>query len=547
MAAFNKTVILTILDGWGIAPPGSGNAISRAKLPNFKSLLENFPNTQLEAAGKAVGLPAGAAGNSEVGHLNLGAGRIVQQDVLRINQSIDNGRFFQNPVFLEAIAHAKKNNSALHLLGLIGKGLVHASNKHLFALLELAKKQNFNRVFIHLFTDGRDSPPQSALTFIEKLEKFIARLQIGQIASISGRYYAMDRDHRWKRTEKVYLALTEGKGSLAPSANNAVEQAYSKDQTDEFILPTLIIKNQKPLALIKNNDALIFYNFRIDRARQLSRAFVLPDFETRTYKTAFDIYKNESPLENNQQKKSQPPFTRQVVLKNLFFVSMTEYEKNLPTKIAFPEQSLKQCLGEVIAHAGSKQLRAAETEKERFVTYYFNGFKEEPFSNEKRLIVPSPQVKTYDLQPEMSAYLLCEKFLEALEKENYSFAVINFANPDMVAHTGKIEPTIKACEAVDECLGGLIDFALSNQISLLVTADHGNAEELIDTKTGEVNTEHSDSLVPFIYVNKAWQGQAQQLPRGILGDVAPTILELLKLTKPKLMTGKSLINQLLKE
>jgi len=510
-----KLVSLLILDGWGIAPPGPGNAVALANTVNFDNLIASYPHTQLSASGTAVGLPKGADGNSEVGHLNLGAGRIVPQDILRINQSITDGSFFQNQVFLKAVSFAQKRQSNLHLIGLIGGGVVHASNHHLYALLKFFSEQRFSKVFLHLFTDGRDSPPRSALKYIKEVEAEIKRNGVGQIASITGRYYAMDRDQRWQRTEKAYLALTEGRScQTASTPTRAIEKAYRQNLSDEFILPTLISKNEKPLALIRDNDAVIFFNFRVDRSRQLTKAFVFP----------------------------KPPFKRKVFFNNLLFTTMTAYEMDLPVRVAFPEETIESPLGEVLSQANLNQLRAAETEKERFVTYYFNGFREKPFKGEERLMVASPKVATYDLQPEMSIYLLTDKFITGLEKGNYHFGLINFANPDMVGHTGKIKATIRACEAVDECLGGIVDYVLSQNGTLIVTADHGNAEELINIQTGETDTKHSTAPVPLILVNRDWQDNSKTLPRGILADIAPTILKLLNLDKPEVMTGQSLIN-----
>lgn len=545
MTRTNNQVILLVLDGWGISTSGPGNAIAQAATPNFDRLLATFPNTELTASGSAVGLPEGTDGNSEVGHLNLGAGRIVPQDVLRINQAITDGSFYKNPVFLQSITHAQKNQSQIHLLGLIGEGLVHASNQHLYAMLNLLSRKNFKRVYLHLITDGRDSPPRSALLYLKEAEKEMKHYQLGEIASIMGRYWAMDRDLRWDRTQAAYNCLTCGQGEKAQSAQEAIKQAYRRGESDEFIKPTLIFKNHTPLAAVQNQDTIIFYNFRIDRPRQLTKAFVLTDFEARANQTGPDPYKNEFAAESSKDTDPQPPFKRQKVLDGIFFVTMTEYEKNLPTQIAFHEKSIELPLGQVISQAGFTQLRAAETEKERFVSYYFNGFREEPFPKEERLIVPSPKVATYDLQPEMSIYLLTDQFIKQLEQGNFQFALLNFANPDMVAHTGKLAPAIKACEAVDECLGGLSEFALSQGASLLVCADHGNAEELININTGEIDTKHSTSPVPFILINERWKDKPSNLPSGILGDVAPSILKLLDLPQPEIMTGKSLINNIL--
>lgn len=546
MTTQQKPVVLVILDGWGIAPAGPGNAITLAQPKTFTRLWEEYPHTQLQASGKAVGLPEGADGNSEVGHLNLGAGRIVLQDVARINQAIGNGSFFSNEALLSAVAHAKTHQSNLHVLGLIGGGVVHASNAHLFALLKLAQQQHCTQVYLHLFTDGRDSSPKSALTYLEQAKRVMAEIGIGTIASVMGRYYAMDRDQRWERTQRAYEALTDGKGKVAPTAEAAITTAYQRGETDEFIQPTLIATPDGQPPLITKGDALIFLNFRLDRVRQLTKAFVLPDFETQAHQTGFDLKMNPLLAEQIARKERHPVFTRNRVVSDLCVVTMTSYEPSLTrfVAVAFPERELEQPLGQVVAEAGLSQLRAAETEKERFVTYYFNGFRPRPFAGEDHLIVPSPPVATYDKQPEMSAYLLTERFLDRLEKQAYAFALINFANPDMVGHTGDVTAAVKAIQAVDECLEGIVDFVLSQNGTVLITADHGNSEEMIERESGSVDTKHSVSPVPLIAVNSAWRDQQIFLPQGILADVAPSILQLLPLKKPAPMTGKSLVTQL---
>jgi 2,3-bisphosphoglycerate-independent phosphoglycerate mutase len=539
-------VTLVILDGWGIAPPGPGNAITLAQPKNFAQLWEDYPHTQLRAAGKAVGLPEGADGNSEVGHLSLGAGRIFLQDVARINQTIETGSFFDNQALLAAFAHARNHQSQVHMVGMIGSGIVHSANNHLFALLHLARRLNFSQVNLHLFTDGRDSLPKSALISLAQLEQVMHETGVGTIATIIGRYFSMDRDQRWERTQKAYELLTEGKGFTAKSASAAVSAAYQRGETDEFIKPTLITVPDKPPHLVKSNDALIFFNFRVDRMRQLAKAFILPDFEKKAHQTGFDLKEDKLLAEQVAKGQRHSVFTRPLVLTNLHVTTMTEYETSLPVAgVAFPERTLSDTLGEVVSQASLPQLRASETEKERFVTYYFNGFRQEPFALEERLIVPSPPVATYDLQPEMSAYLLTEKFLKRLEEKPFPFAVLNFANPDMVGHTGKIDAAVQAIQVVDECLAGIADFVLARRGTLLITADHGNAEEMIERSSGKVDTKHSVSSVPFLIVKSDWQEQAISLPEGILADVAPTALSLLGLTKPEVMTGTSLVSQLI--
>lgn len=538
-----RAVVLIILDGWGIAPSGPGNAISQAKLPNFNRFWYSFPHTTLQASGQAVGLPRGEDGNSETGHLNLGAGRIVYQDLPRINMSIAEGSFFKNPAFLKAIGHAEKNKGSLHLLGLVGAGGVHSNVEHLLAILHLCHEQNFKRVFLHLFTDGRDSPPTSAPIYISRVQVELDSLGFGEIATICGRYYAMDRDHRWERTEKAYLALTQGIGEKASSAQQAIKNSYKNKVTDEFILPTVIVKNGQPVAKIKSGDSVIFFNFRVDRPRQLSRAFVLDNFQKEAQRITFD------PLAEKYYKKTiakypqaTKPFQRRPKIANLFFVTMTEYEKNLPVSaVAFAPIRVKLPLGEVIANHSLKQLRLTESEKERFVTYYFNGQREEAFQGEERVIIPSPKVATYDLKPEMSALEIKETFLKKIKQGIYSFILVNFANPDMVGHTGVIPAAVRACQTVDQCLGEMVQAILNLNGVCLITADHGNVEEMINLKTSGIDTEHSNNPVPFIVIANKFKNKPEELESGILADVAPTILHLTKIRKPSMMTGRSLL------
>lgn len=536
---------LIVLDGWGIAPAGAGNAISLAKTPNFNRFWSLYPHTKLIASGEAVGLPRGEDGNTETGHLNLGAGRIVYQDLPRINLAIADGTFFQNKAFVEVVAHVKNNNSALHLVGLIGSGGVHSNIEHLFALLHLCKEQKLERVYIHVITDGRDSPPRSAVEYLTSVEKEIGTISLGQIASVMGRYYAMDRDRRWDRTEKAYLALTSGVGLKATNAREAIESAYSNKQTDEFISPTLIHKNENPIGLIKQNDGVIFFNFRIDRPRQLTKAFVLDDFEGRAGIVGFDPYAVKYQKKHILEKEPEYTlFNRGVKIQNLFFVTMTEYEKDLPVHVAFPQLQIDMPLGRVIADRGLRQLRVSETEKERFVTFYFDGYREVPFPGEDRLIIPSPHVPTYDLKPEMSSFEMTDALLHRLSSEEYSFFIINFANPDMVAHTGVIPAAVVGLEATDDCVGKIVRAVMALGGSCVITADHGNVEEMIDPNTGGIDTEHSTYPVPAIFINKDFEGRSVELESGILADVAPTILRLMNIPKPSVMTGKDLLQSL---
>jgi len=544
----SKFVMLVVLDGWGIAAPSPGNPLSQTDFPNMRRFMSTFPHTQLEASGESVGLPRGEAGNTETGHLNLGAGRIVYQDLLRINMSIADGSFFNNQTLIGAIDHARVNNSNLHLMGLIGAGGVHSNIEHIYALLELAKKHEFDRVFLHLFTDGRDSPPTAAKIYLSQLRGVMSKHGIGKIASIMGRYWAMDRDLRWDRTAKAYFALTKGEGNLVKTPEEGIEMSYGQGKTDEFIDPCLICDSSgNPTGLIKENDSVIFFNFRIDRPRQLSRAFVFDDFTKANVPVGFDPYSvkyQKSHLANNPIPAAEP-FERGPKINNLFFVTMTEYGKNLSqqgVKVAFPPEIVDLPLGRVISEAGFNQLRVSESEKERFVTFYFNGQQENPFIGEERIIIPSPKVATYDLKPEMSAREITDAVLNRLNtNHDYKFVLINFANPDMVAHTGNIGAATKACQVVDECLGRLSDWVLAYGGYMLITADHGNVEEMIDSTTGSIETEHSDNPVPFVAVSSKLMGNAQVLTTGILADIAPTTLNLLGLSIPGTMTGRKLI------
>ncbi len=533
-----KPVVLIILDGWGIAPPGPGNAVTLAKTPNFDKFWAAFPHTQLTASGEAVGLPHGEVGNSETGHLNLGAGQIVFQDLPRINLAIADGSFYQIDAFKKIAEHVRQNNSALHLLGLVGSGGVHSSLEHLLALLRLATQEKLKKVWLHLFTDGRDSPPTSTFVFLSQIQMATEKIGVGQIATLIGRYYAMDRDLRWERTQKAYELLVEGKGAKVESLKAAIQKSYGKGKTDEFLEPLVVNKE----GLIKDNDGVIFFNFRIDRPRQLTKAFVLPDFEKlKIVKAAFDPYAEKYGLKLYQAPAGTTTFQRKKVLKNLFFVTMTEYEKGLSPKIAFPPKIVKIPLARVIAENDLGQLHISETEKERFVTYYFDGQREKPFPNEDWVEIPSPKVATYDLKPEMSAFEVTQEVLKRLPISNYHLTVINYANPDMVGHTGVIPAGVKACEAVDECLGKIVNYVFNSGGVCLITADHGNVEEMIDPLTGGVETGHSFNPVPFLVVSRHFGSAGHFLKEGILADVAPTILNVMGLSKPDLMTGRSLL------
>lgn len=541
-----KFVVLVILDGWGIAPKAPGNAISLANTINMDRFWASYPHAQLQAAGEAVGLPRGEDGNTETGHLNLGAGRIVYQELERINMAIADGSFFENKVIISAFDHAKKNNSNLHLMGLIGAGGVHSNIEHIFALIRLAKNNNFSNLYLHLFTDGRDSPPTSARTYIEKVAEVIKKEGVGKIASIMGRYWAMDRDLRWDRTAKAYLALTKGVGNLVTTAEEAIEKSYNAGGTDEFIAPSIISDEQKkPTAVIKDGDSIIFFNFRIDRPRQLTKAFVLKDFSNTSVIKDFDKRPSRSVKEIKLQL-----FERGSPLKNIYFVSMTEYSKQITdagAHPAFPPEKIETPLGAVLSVERIRQLRITESEKERFVTFYFNGLREKPYTSEDRIIIPSPKVPTYDQKPEMSSGELTDTIIKKLNEDKYRCILVNYPNADMVGHTGNIGATVQATEKIDDCLGKIASFVLAHEEGvLLITADHGNAEEMINAKTGQIDTEHSSNNVPFIAVSRRLLGNPQTLPTGILADVAPTILGILRLNIPNEMTGRNLLKDLWK-
>jgi 2,3-bisphosphoglycerate-independent phosphoglycerate mutase len=539
-----KPVVLAILDGWGIAPSGPGNAISQASTPNITSYWNSYAHTQIIAHGESVGLPKREPGNTETGHLNLGAGSVVYQDLPRINMSIADGSFFQNPSLLAAAKHVVDNSSQMHLMGLVGGGGVHSDLSHFYALLRFCHEQQLPRVFIHIFTDGRDSPPTSALTYIHQLQSVMNREGVGTIATVMGRYYAMDRDFRWDRTQKAYLCLTKAQGKSAPNIETAIQQAYDLKQTDEFVEPTVILNSQnQPVSSIKTGDAVVFVNFRIDRPRELTKAFVLDNFEKTANIIGFDPYSIEYLKKHDisgVQISQQAPFPRPEKIQNLYFVTMTEYEKNLPVHISFPPLAVENPIGKIVSEHGLSQLRVAESEKERFVTYYFNGLKETPFSREERIIIPSPKVPTYDKKPEMSAFETTKRLIEAVKSNKYDFIVINYANPDMVAHTGNIKAAIKAVETTDTCIGQVVPVILECGGVLLITADHGNAEEMVNVATGEVDTEHNANPVPLIIIGNNFKTGAQ-ISQGILADVAPTILNLLQIPLPFTMNGRNLI------
>jgi 2,3-bisphosphoglycerate-independent phosphoglycerate mutase len=520
-----KPVVLAVLDGWGVIQDYSGNAITQANTENYHNLIARYPAATLQASGESVGLPWGQEGNSEVGHLNLGLGRVVYQDLPRINRSITDNSFFTNAAFYKAVKHLVVSGGDLHLMGLVSAAGIHATIEHLQALLRFAKMHAVKAVYIHAFLDGRDTPYNSGLSYIRDLEASMKEEGVGKLATLSGRFYAMDRDNHWDRIGKAYIAMTQGKGNTTEDPEQAISQSYEKKIYDEEFVPTVVQKNGQPVALIKDGDAIIFTNFRPDRARQLSKAFILPGFNKfeRTY------------------------------LNNLLFVSMTEYENDLPVEVAYPPEIPKNSVGEMIASQRLTQLRIAETEKYAHVTYFFNGGRETKSEGETHELVPSPAVESYAQKPEMSAFEITDRIIEAINAEKYDFILVNFANADMVGHTGNLEATIKAVETVDRCLGKISQTILAKNGVLMITADHGNAEIKVNIQTGEMSKEHTINPVPFILVGNEYEGKnigwpevlggdlSLVSPIGVLSDVAPTVLKILNITKPIEMMGRSLL------
>jgi len=536
-----KPAVLLVLDGWGIGPNYAGNAIARAKTPNMDQYWASFPHTQLSASGQAVGLPHGEDGNTETGHLNIGAGSIVYQDLPRINMAIADGTFNSTPAFLNAFEHVKKNGTALHIMGLLGAGGVHSNVEHLYSLLSLCKAKKIEKVYIHAFTDGRDSPPTGGAGYLRTLMEYCQKVNTGKIASFMGRFYAMDRDKRWERVEKAYNCLTVGDGIQSNDPVQAIQDQYAKGTTDEFMEPTNIIQEDGTVVTIQDRDAVIFFNYRLDRPRELTKAFVKRDFETGLMYEAFDPYAVKYQGSHLKKVKGTAMFKRQKVLNGLYFVTMTMYEDKLPVDVAFPPQFVRNPICKVLALHGLRQLRMSETEKERFVTYYMNGQKEEIYPGEDRIILPSKGAKSYDQVPDMSAREITAHLLQQLRKDMYDVVICNFANADMVGHTGNLQAAIKAVEILDNCVGQIVQEVGNRGGVVFITADHGNAEEMINMATGEVDTEHSIYPVPFIIISKKYIGQNTMLPSGILADVAPTMLSVMGIAKPESMTGRALL------
>ena len=512
MKNFAKPTMLMILDGFGMNKDIHGNAIAAASKPNLDKIFDTYPCTTLKACGLDVGLPAGQMGNSEVGHLNMGAGRIVYQELTKITKEIEEGSFFENKSLKQAMDHAIENGSALHLLGLVSNGGVHSHIEHLFALLNMAKNKGVKKLYIHALLDGRDVPPRCAIDYITQLEAHMKEIGLGEIVVVSGRYYGMDRDKRWERVIKFYDAMTLGEGVHSTTAAKAIELAYSNNQNDEFVLPSIIHSEPANPVMVNDNDSIIMFNFRPDRAREITRAFVSEDFDG---------------------------FERKKVIKNLCYVCMTQYDAEMPNVlVAFPPQSLKNTLGEYLAQQNLTQLRIAETEKYAHVTFFFNGGIEAPNKDEDRILIPSPSVATYDLQPEMSAYLVTEKVLEQIQKDKYDVIILNFANADMVGHTGVFNAAVKAIEALDKCVPQIVDAILAKGGQILLTADHGNADCMLNEKD-EVVTAHSLNDVPLVHIAKE---PVKLKDGGILADIAPTMLDLMGIPIPDEMTGQSLID-----
>ncbi|WP_099190871.1 2,3-bisphosphoglycerate-independent phosphoglycerate mutase [Tepidibacter mesophilus] len=504
-----KPTALIILDGWGINNSDLGNAIKQAKTPNMIKYAQKYPCTSIKTSGEYVGLPNGQMGNSEVGHLNIGAGRIVYQELTRITKAIEDGDFFENEELLKAMNNSKQNNKSLHIMGLLSDGGVHSHINHLKGLLEFAKKEGLDKVYLHAILDGRDTDPKSAIKYIDEIESYMKEIGVGKIATVSGRYYSMDRDKRWERIELGFNSMVLSQGEIANSAKEAVEKAYNDNKTDEFVLPTVILENNKPIAKIQENDSIVFFNFRPDRARQITKSIASREFDG---------------------------FKRDYI--DTVFVCMTQYDVTIKeVNVAFKPQKLINTLGQYLSSKGIKQLRIAETEKYAHVTFFFNGGVEEPNEGEERCLIPSPKVATYDLKPEMSAYEVTENLLQRLDEHKYDFIVLNYANPDMVGHTGVIDATVKAVETIDECLGKIIDKIVLLGGNAIITADHGNAEYMCD-EDGNTVTSHSTNEVPCIFITDE---DVKLKDGGRLCDLAPTLLDTMNVQKPEEMTGDSLL------
>ena len=521
-----KPVVLLIVDGFGVAPPAEGNAVNEAKMPVFHRLVESYPAMTLQSSGSAVGLGWGEMGNSEVGHLTIGAGRVFYQSLPRINLAIESGEFGSNKAFQKTIEHAQSHEGAIHLVGLVSPGGIHSSQEHLYALLETCKRSGVQRVYVHAFLDGRDTQYRAGVGFIDELEAKMQSIGVGEIASISGRFYAMDRDNRWERTQKAYEAIAAGRGETSENPHEAIEASYAKGVYDEQFVPTVIVKDGHPVGLLTSGDGVIFFNFRADRMRQITKAFCLPTFTK---------------------------FERNTYLARMFYTTMTEYEKDLPVEVAYPPHIIENCLARTVSEAGLRQLHIAETEKYAHITFFLNGMREEPFPGEDRVIIPSPPVSSYDQVPEMSLPQLTDRIIKEVAAANYDLIAANFANPDMVGHTGNEAATVTACEAVDKAFGQIVEAVLTVGGAVVITADHGNAEEIKNLVTGEMDKEHSTNPVPCVIIAKDLEGMKAANgdaiggdlsftpPVGMLADVAPTVCKLLGIAAAGDMTGQSLV------
>ena len=521
MAAVPRPLVLIVMDGYGINPRKDANAVALARKPNLDRIEREWPHTQIATSGPAVGLPEGQMGNSEVGHLNIGAGKRVLQEFTRVSAAIHDGSFFHNAAMLKAVEHVKRNGSKLHFCGLIGPGGVHAHQSHLYACLKLAAAHELEHVYIHAFTDGRDTSPFGAREYMQELlarAKEIDGEHPARVATVSGRYYAMDRDNRWDRIARVYWAMTKGEGQKALDPVQAIADSYERKVTDEFIEPVVLVDDGRPVATVEAGDAVVYFNFRSDRGRELTKAFVLPDLPPQ----------------------AEGKFERGPRLDDLVFVTMTEYESGLPVEVAFPADNVDEPLAKILADRGLKQFHTAETEKYAHVTFFFNGGREAPFAGEDRLLVPSPKVATYDLQPEMSAPALTDEAVRRIQSGTYDVVIMNYANADMVGHTGVLDATVKAVEAVDAGVGRVVEAALAAGGAALITADHGNAEQLVEYDTGKPLTSHTTNPVPLYFVVPQWPGAVLRRD-GILADIAPTMLQLLNIPQPPTMTGRTLI------
>jgi len=533
-----KPVTLLILDGWGIGPKTAGNAIELAKTPTMDYLWADYPHTKLGASGESVGLPKGVDGNSETGHMNIGAGKIIQQNLPRVSKAIETGTFFENEVLLNAMNKVKETGGRLHLLGLVGPGFVHSSVEHLKALLKMANDQGVSQVEVHAFTDGRDSPVNIGLPTLQNLEIFMDDLGVGRLASIMGRLHSMDRDRNWDRTQKAYEAITEGKGELTDDWQTSLQRSYDRKVTDEFVEPIIIKREDGSLPIVEDKDAVIFFNFRVDRPRQLSWAFVLNDFEYRDLSGgSCGKALTEEQLKSGEVK----TFARAKKYQDLLFVTMTDYDSVMDVPTVFERQDIAVNLGKFLSDKGVRQLRLTETEKEKMVTYYIDGKSEEYLPGEHVVIFSSKKVASYVDAPEMLAKEIGMTLVEEIGKNSFDAAVVNICNGDMVGHTGDLDSGIKACEVVDEQVKNIVEAVLKTDGILIITADHGNVEEMIDNETGEIDTSHSTYPVPCIFVSKELRGKPVELNQGVLADLAPTMISLLGFEKPNEMTGKTLL------